>query len=154
MLEQLKGSMNQSNGDMFANLVSPIHGVDVRLWAYQPANNFNTAMARNAFASTDVLNWGSGGQRGGTEPDMGTFSQIIQPKMQEVFNAPNRETYCDDLTSVSPLFTPWPYPNIHYYNFYKPSTDGTIDFRTWLIGFEYINGEPYLYSMVTIPSEP
>ena len=34
LIEQLKGSMNQSNGDMFAGLVSPVHGVDVRLWAY------------------------------------------------------------------------------------------------------------------------
>lgn len=152
LMEQLKGSMNQSNGDMFSTLVSPIHGTDVRLWAYQPEVNFNAAKAKTVFTSTEVYNWGSG-PRG--EPDTGTFAQIIQPRMQEVFNAPNSETYCDNLTKVFPLSNPWPYTNVRYYNLYKPATPGIdFDFRTWLIGFEYINGQPYLYSMVTIPWEP
>ena len=64
------------------------------------------------------------------------------------------ETYCDNLTNVFPLSTPWPYTNIHYYNLYKPATDQQLDFRTWLIGVEYINGQPYLHSMVSIVWEP
>jgi hypothetical protein len=56
---------------------------------------------------------------------------------------------------VFPLSNPWPYPNIRYYNLYKPATSGTdFDFRTWLIGFEYINNQPYLHSMVSIVWEP
>jgi photosystem II stability/assembly factor-like uncharacterized protein len=152
LIEQLKASMNQSNGDMFAALVSPAHGVDVRLWAYSSAVNFNGASARNIFTSTDSYNWG-GGPRG--IPDFGSFKDLIQPKLQEVLNAPNLETYCDDLTKVFPLSNPWPYPDIRYYNLYKPATPGVdFDFRTWLIGFEYINNQPYLHSLVTIVWEP
>jgi hypothetical protein len=152
LIEQLKGSMNQGNGAMFSGIVSPVHGVDVRLWAYASPVNFNTGTAQSAFNSMEVYNWGSG-PRG--EPDFGTFSQVIQPKMQDVLNAPALETYCDNLTKVFPLATPWPYTNIRYYNLYKPSTTPTdLDFRTWLIGIEYINGQPYLYSMVTLPWEP
>ncbi len=153
LIEQLKGSMNQSNGDMFASLVSPAHGTDVRLWAYDAAVNFNTTTARNVFTSTEVYQWGSG-PVGGTEYGTGTFAQIIQPKMLEVLNAPNMETYCDDLTKVFPLSHPWPYSNIRFYNLYKPASGQTFDFRTWLIGFEYINNQPYLYGMVTIVWEP
>jgi hypothetical protein len=152
LIDQLNGSMNQSNGDMFASLVSPVHGVNVHLWAYAPAVNFSPSAAQTAFTSTQEYNWGSGGQSGKT--DSGTFSQVIQPKMQDVLNAPNMETYCDNLTKVFPLSNPWPYTNIHYYNLYKPSFGQTFNFRTWLIGIEYINGQPYLYSMVTIPWEP
>lgn len=152
LLEQLKGSMNQSNGDMFAALVSPTHGADVRLWAYQPAVNFNTTRARTAFTGTEAYNWGSG-PRG--EPDFGTFAQIIQPRMLDTLNAPDMETYCDNLTKVYPLANPWPYPNIRYYNLYKPASGGEeFNFRTWLIGFEYVNNQPYLYGMVTIVWEP
>ena len=79
---------------------------------------------------------------------------MVQPKLQEVFNAPDMETYCDNLTKVFPLATPWPYSNIHYYNLYKPATDQQFDFRTWLIGVEYVNGQPYLHSMVSIVWEP
>jgi hypothetical protein len=153
LIEQLKGSMNQSNGDMFAGIVSPVHGVDVRLWAYGPAANYSPATARNVFTSTEVFVWGSG-PVGGTEYGTGTFSQIIQPKMLEVFNAPNMETYCDNLTKVFPLSNPWPYPNIRYYNLYKPASAAFFDFRTWLIGFEYIDGQPHLYSMVSSVWEP
>ena len=152
LIEQLKGSMNQSNGDMFAALASIKSGIDVRLWAYQPAVNFTTTSARNAFTDTTVYNWGSG-PRG--EPDFGTFAQVIQPKMLDVFNASNIETYCDNLTKVFPLATPWPYTNIRFYNLYRPGTPGTeLDFRTWLLGFEYLGGQPYLYAMVNIVWEP
>jgi hypothetical protein len=153
LIEQLKASMNQSNGDMFAGIVSPVHGVDVRLWAYDAAANYSVPTARNVFTSTDIFRWGSG-PAGGTEYGTGTFSQIIQPKVLEVVNAPNMETYCDNLTKVFPLSHPWPYTNIRYYNLYKPGSAQVLDFRTWLIGIEYINGQPYLYAMVTIVWEP
>jgi hypothetical protein len=153
LIEQLKGSMNQSNGEMFASLVSPVHGVDVRLWAYDAAANYSVTTARNVFTSTDVFQWGAG-PAGGTDYGKGTFSQIIQPKVLEVVNAPNMETYCDNLTKVFPLSHPWPYPNIRYYNLFKPGSSQFFDFRTWLIGVEYINGQPYLYSMVSIVWEP
>lgn len=152
LLEQLKGSMNQLNGDMFASLVNPTNGVNVHLWAYAAPINFTATTARNAFTSTEIYNWGSGPR--GT-PDLGTFKDIIQPKVVEVLNAPNMETYCDNLTKVFNLYEPWKYGDIRYYNLYKPATSGVdFDFRTWLIGFEYINRQPYLHSMVTIVWEP
>jgi hypothetical protein len=152
LIEQLKASMNQSNGDLFASLVSPSHGVNVRLWAYSSEVNFSAANAGTAFTSTDSYNWGGGPS--GT-PDVGSFKDVIQPKLLEVLNASNMETYCDELTKVFPLSNPWPYPNIRYYNLYKPASSGVeFDFRTWLIGFEYINDQPYLHSMVTIVWEP
>jgi hypothetical protein len=152
LIEQLKATMNQSNGEMFAGLVSPTGGVNVRLWAYSSEVNLSASNARNVFTSSDSYNWGGGPS--GT-PDIGSFKDIIQPKLLEVLNAPNMETYCDNLTNVFPLSNPWPYPNIHYYNLYKPATPGVVfDFRTWLIGFEYVNDQPYLHSMVTIVWEP
>jgi photosystem II stability/assembly factor-like uncharacterized protein len=151
LIDQLKSSVSQSNGDMLAGIVSPIHGLNVNLWAYASPTNFNTATAHTVFISADSYNWG-GGPSG--QPDVGSFSQVIQPKLQEVFNAPDMETYCDNLTKVFNLSQPWPYGNIHYYNLYKPATAQQFDFRTWLIGVEYINGQPYLHSLVSIVWEP
>ena len=152
LIEQLKSSINQSNGDQFATLVSPAHGVNVRLWAHSPGTNFSATTAPAIFTAIDSYNWG-GGPSG--VPDIGSFKDIIQPKLLEVLNAPNMETYCDNLTKVFNISNPWPYPNIHYYNLYKPATPGNdFDFRTWLIGFEYIDNQPYLYAMVSIVWEP
>jgi hypothetical protein len=151
LIDQLKDSVNQSNGNTFASIVSPTHGVNVNLWAYASPNNFNTSTTSTIFTSGASYNWGGGPS--GTA-DIGTFSQVIQPKLQDVFNAPDMATYCDDLTNVFPLANPWPYTNIRYYNLYKPATSQQFDFRTWLIGVEYVNGQPYLHSMVSIVWEP
>lgn len=152
LIAQLKTSMNNSDGNLFAAMVSPPSGVDVRLWAYAAPANFTTTTAKDVFTSTAIYNWG-GGPSG--QPDYGTFKDVIQPKLLEVLNAANMETYCDSLDRVYPLANPWPYPDIRYYNLYKPGTPGIeLDFRTWLIGFEYIDNQPYLHSMVTIIWEP
>ncbi len=151
LIEQIKQSMTQSNGGLLVPLVSPVHGVNMHLWAYGPGINFTQSTAANMYIDTTQHNWGGGPS--GT-PDTGTFNDAVKPKYLEVFNAPNMETYCDDLTKVFPLSKPWPYDNIRFYNLYKPASDQFFDFRTLLIGIEYINGEPYLYSMVTIIWEP
>ena len=152
LIAKLKTSMNQSDGLMLSQLVSPNHGMNVHLWAYQPPVSYTPEKAVGAFVSTEIFNWGAG-PRG--EPDYGTFKDIIQPKMLDVLNAPNMETYCDSLDKVYPLYRPWPYPGIRYYNLYRPGTPGVdLDFRTWLIGIEYYQGEPYIYGMVNIVWEP
>lgn len=151
LIEQIKQSLTQALGNLLAPIVSPVHGVNMHLWAYGPGINFTQTTATTIYADNTVYNWG-GGPSG--QPDTGTFNATVKPKYFEVFNAANRETYCDDFTKVFPLSRPWPYDNIRFYNLYKPATDQLFDFRTLLIGFEYINGQPYLYGMVTIIWEP
>jgi len=151
LIEQAKQSMTGSNGNLLGPIVSPVHGVNMHLWAYGPGINFSQATAANIYTNSTVYNWG-GGPSG--IPDTGTFNDKVKPKYLEAFNAANRETYCDDLTKVFPLSRPWPYPNIRFYNLYKPASGQTFDFRTLLVGIEYINGQPYIYGMVTIIWEP
>jgi len=152
LIDQLKQAVFLSQGNQFASLVSPSHGVDIRLWAYANPVNYTTGTAKTIFSSSTSYNWG-GGPSG--IPDIGTFADIIQPKMIDVFYAPDKELYCDNLTKVYPLAHPWPYPNIRFYNLYKPGTpEAVLDYRTWLIGIEYINGQPYLYGLVTVGWEP
>ncbi|MCK6540724.1 MAG: hypothetical protein L6Q26_11775, partial [Anaerolineales bacterium] len=151
LIEQAKQSMNQSNGSLLSQIVSPVHGVNMHLWAYGSGVNFTQATAANIYTDPTVYNW-DGGPSG--IPDTGTFNNVVKPKYLEVFNAPNRETYCDSLDKVFPLSRPWPYPNVRFYNLYKPASDQFFDFRTLLIGVEYVNGQPYIYGMVTIIWEP
>jgi hypothetical protein len=85
--------------------------------------------------------------------DAGTFVDINQPKLLDVLNAGNVEVYCDDPVKAFPLPNPWllDYHGVHFYNLYCPGTLGIdFDFRTWLIGREYVNNQSYLYGMVTI----
>ncbi len=151
-IDQLKQAVHYEDGNWFASLVSPKHGVDIRLWAYADAINFSTQTATTIFSSGTSYNWGSGPSG---IPDIGTYTEIVWPKMDDVFYSSTKELYCDNLTKVYPLAQPWPYPNIRYYNLYKlPTEPGGLDYRTWLIGIEYINAEPYLYGLVTVIWEP
>ncbi|MFZ5884722.1 MAG: NBR1-Ig-like domain-containing protein [Chloroflexota bacterium] len=151
LIGQFKQSLNQSDGSLLSPIVSPVHGVNMHLWAYGPGVNFTPAATANIYTSTTVYNWG-GGPSG--IPDTGTFNAVVKPKYLEVLNAPNMETYCDSLDKVFPLSRPWPYPNIRFYNLYKPASDQFFDFRTLLVGIEYVNGQPYIYGVVTIIWEP
>jgi hypothetical protein len=146
MIEQLKGSMTQSNSDMFASLLSFKSGVSVQAWQRTMPVNFSRNSAVDVFTSTQTYDWGTPEGQGGPAV-LGTFAQIIPPKMLDVFNAPNLVTYCDELTNVPNATQVWPYTNVHFYNLYKPGSAAILDFRIWLIGFEYINGVPQLYSM-------
>jgi hypothetical protein len=122
------------------------------LWKYGPGINFTQTTAKAIFTDTTSYNWG-GGPSG--IADVGTFSTEVKPNYLDALNAANREKYCDVLTKVFPLSDPWPYHTIRYYNVYKPATPGIdFDFRTLLIGVEFINNQPYLYSVITIVWEP
>jgi hypothetical protein len=147
MIEQLKTSVTQANGDAFASLVSNKSGVNVHAWQLTTPVNFNAANAANIFTSTQVYDWGQPEGRGGPDPVTGTFTQIVRPNLLEVFNDPTTVSYCDDLAKVFNGEISWQYTNIRFYHLYRPSTPGNLDFRTWLIGFEYLNGAPRLYSL-------
>jgi len=151
-IDKFTQALNSSDGNLLSTLVSPTHGVNFRLWKYSAGADFTPTTAKDIFTSTTSYDWGGGPS--GT-PDVGTFSNEVKPNYLDALNASNREIYCDNLTKVFPLSDPWPFHTIRYYNIYKPATPNIyFDFRTLLIGVEFINNQPYLYSVITIVWEP
>jgi hypothetical protein len=151
LIEQLKQSMIQSTGDQFASLVGSKHGVAINLWRDVPPVNYTTATARSIFTDTTVYNWGAGPAAGlGVS---GTFAQIVQPDMAEVFNS-GYQLGCDNPSYADMFVNPWPNTNIHYYSILKPPSSNLLDWKVWLVGFEYVNGQPYLYGTVHYVWEP
>jgi photosystem II stability/assembly factor-like uncharacterized protein len=154
LLDRLKQAVNNSDGQLFASLVSPIHGLDVRLYHYTAPINYTTTGAAGAFTSTTVQNWGAGPSAINTT---GTFADVIQPKLQDVVNAPTYAGYCNDPKFASLFAEPWPgiYTNFNYYSLIKPGTPGIdLDYREWMVGIEYVRGTPYLSVLIHIVWEP
>ncbi|MBI5838927.1 MAG: hypothetical protein HZB19_02385 [Chloroflexi bacterium] len=151
LIDQLKQSVNQSNGNQFASLVSLKHSARINYWRGAMPVNYTTITARTIFTDPQMINWGAGPS--GT-PDVGTFAQIVQPDMAEVLNISYR-LYCDDPSYANMFVDPWLYTNIHYYSVLKPPTPGIdLDWKNWLIGFEYLDGVPYLFGTVHYVWEP
>lgn len=153
LIAQLRQAVNASNGTLFASLVSPVRGVDVRLWHYHAPVHYTQAQAAGVFTSATQQNWGAGPSGIDT---IGTFAAVIQPKLADLLNA-SYESYCNDPKAASMFYQPWPfeYTNFNYYSLFKPGTPGIdLDYRQWMIGVDYVNGQPYLVSFIHIIWEP
>lgn len=156
LLNSLKTAMLNSNGGVLSSLVSPVHGLDARLWRNGTVANYTPEEAAWVFQSEYVVNWGAAPGSGADTP--GTFSAELLPKLQEVFNS-NYTLHCNDTLDLATFsIDPWPreYSNINYYMVYKPGSEqyGGLDWRAWTIGVEYVQGAPTLFSLIHYQWEP
>ena len=153
LFSQLQAAINTSNGTLFASLISPPRGVDIRYWHSGNTINYTAAQAAFVFSSSTAQNWGSGPSAADT---VGTFSAVVQPALQEVLNAPY-ESYCDNPKTASSLGIPWPYEytNFNYYSLLKPGTPGVdVDYKQWMVGIDYVDGRPYIATLIRVIWEP
>ena len=153
MIEQLKSSMIQQNGNLFATMVGPKQGIAINLWRGVPAVRYTNITARGIFTDTASYDWGSPPGVGGPGIS-GTFAQIVRPQFVDVFNS-TYQLGCDNPSYAAGMSAdPWPNTNIHFYSITKPPTANVFDWKVWLIGFEYVDGTPYLYSTLEYIWEP
>ncbi len=156
LLDSLAAALLNSDGDRLSSLVSPAHGLDLRLWRYGTAANYTPEEASWAFQSDYVVNWGPA--PGSGEATLGTFSAEPLPRLQEVFGA-DYSMHCNDTLDLATFsLDPWPpeYANINFYTVYKPGTEqyGGLDWRAWIAGIEYAQGKPTLFALIHFQWEP
>jgi hypothetical protein len=155
LLTDLGAALISSNGQALAALGSPTHGVDVRLWRHEANINFDREHLRWIFTSTYSHNWGAA--PGSGFPVSGSFKDVVLPRLLEVFSSSYEKT-CNDV-GIAAAFSiePWPfeYSNIGYFQVLKPATpDIEMDWRIWLVGVEYVGGQPYIFTLIHYEWEP
>jgi hypothetical protein len=155
LLTYFGNALKTSNGETLTSIVSPEHGMTVYLWRYGIAHTFKQNDARWVFNSTYEHNWGAAPASG--LDTIGAFHVAVLPSLQEVFNASYLLT-CNSLGGATQYGSnPWPveYSNINYYTVYKPGTPGVdLDFRYWLVGVEFVQGQPYIFAVIHFAWEP
>ncbi len=156
LLGNLRSALLNSNGDLLSTLVSPVHGLDLRLWRYGTIANYSPEEASWVFDSDYVVSWGPA-PGSGAETN-GTFSEQPLPKLQEVFGA-NYSLHCNNALDLATFsLEPWPseYTNVNFYTVYKPGTEqyGGLDWRAWIAGVEYVQGKPMLFALIHFQWEP
>ena len=106
LLNNLKTALMNSNGELLSSLVSPVHGLDLRLWRYGTVANYSLEEASWVFESEYVVSWGPA--PGSGEETSGTFSNQPLPKLQEVFGS-NYTLHCNDTLDLATFtIAPWP----------------------------------------------
>jgi hypothetical protein len=156
LIQNLESAVKGKNDDVLASLVHARHGLDARLWRYGTLANYTPEEASWVFESEYEVNWGPA--PGSGENTLGTFSEALLPKLQEVFSA-RFTLHCNDPLDLATFSVePWPleYGNLNFYTIYKPGTDqyGGLDWRAWTVGVEYVEGKPYLFSLIHYQWEP
>ena len=156
LLQAFEAAVTTSDGELLKSLVSPAHGVDISFIRLGMLANYSPEEANWAFQSTYVVDWGVAAGSGA--PVTGTFPQIILPALQDVFK--NDSITCNEIKLGGATYeVKWPeeYVNINFYSVHNPGNDplyGGMDWLTWLVGVEYVNGNPYLFSLTHYQWEP
>jgi uncharacterized protein YgiM (DUF1202 family) len=158
LLTNFGKAIQTSNGGTLYSLVSPMHGMTVRLWRNGNAVVFDQAHAQWIFTSTYEHDWGAA--PGSGLDTTGAIHVIVLPKWLDVLNtpAPGYTLSCNaPQTGGASYDTSWPaiYANINFYSLYKPGPSGNENsWRTLLIGVEYVQGQPYIFSVTQLEWEP
>jgi len=158
LIKSFGDALKTSNGKTLAALVSPANGWSVQLWRGGNVIVFDRAHAQWVFVSTYEHDWGAAPQSG--QNTVGALHVAVLPKLLDVFNAPapGYALICDAIQAGGASYnTAWPdtYANINYYSVYKPGPAGNeLSWRTLLIGVEYAQGQPYIFSTSQLQWEP
>ena len=91
---------------------------------------------------------------------VGSIHVEVLPKWLDVFNAPTPgyTLSCNVARHGGASYdTSWPklYANVNFYPLYKPGPAGNENpWRTLLIGVEYVQNQPYIFSVTQLQWEP
>jgi hypothetical protein len=154
LINSFKNAVQTSNGVLLASLVSPAHGMQVRYYRTGRVVSYDQTHAKFLFDSTFSVNWGLAPASG--LATNGSFHEVILPVLLKLFNQ-NYTLTCDQIQVGGTTYNAsWPYPGINFYSAYYPGTqpNGSLDWLTWLMGMEYVNGQPYLYAIMHFEWEP
>jgi hypothetical protein len=147
--------VNTSHSSALAALVSPVHGLAVGYIHGGAPRVYAPAELASIFTSTESVNWGLG--PGSGLPVMGTFNDLVRPDLVNVLGGAYTP-YCNTIQLGGASYSvQWPteWKNINFYSVYKPGSPGTeLDWMTWLVGVDYVDGLPYLFSLSRYNWEP
>jgi len=136
------------DGDKLAPMVSPLHGMTVRLFRTGTAITY-LKFVPNLFLSDYIVDWG---HAPGSNPKVvAPFPDAFAARLQDVFGG-TYEMSCNDASVTGVTIPPaWPaeYATINYYAVYKPLAAGAkVSERTWLVGVDYWDGAPHIFAII------
>lgn len=139
-------------GGALGQVVSPTHGLTIRVNWWNPEVSFPSQNQINKiFMDSTSYDWGI--QDGSGIPIQGSFSDEITPWLDDVLSGEFSQ-HCNDLengSGGSAGFIIWPfeYQNINYVALYRAAATGDeLNWRTWVVGITYHQGQPYISFLV------
>lgn len=143
------------DGGKLSNLVSPKRGLIIRHDWWNPEVNIGFSSVSGLFLDPTPRTWGV--NRDSELIIDGTFREVILTQLEDVFSiAP--EFHCSELgvgSTAQDAIWPSEYSNMNYISFHRaaPEPGSQLNWRTWALGIEYLDGVPYLAILIQYRGE-
>jgi hypothetical protein len=150
ILDSFLHSIQTQNGDLLSQIVNPRRGLIIRHDWWNPEVAIPVDSVSGIFDDRSEMEWGL--LSGGEFTIQGSFNEIILPLLVDtILNSPI--VVCADVPSgTTSRQNLWPteYTSLNYFAIHRPAPEDGNEFawRTWAFVFEYLDGEPYLTSIV------
>lgn len=155
LVASLRQALIDGDGRLLGSLVSPTHGLDLTYLRTGNTANYSAEEANWVFQSDYVMDWGIHPASG--LKVHGTFRETALPHLLDVL-ASTYQVQCNAPGLGGGNYTylwPFRYRNINYLALHKPGPPGNeLAWRTWIVGVEYVGGQPYLFALVHLFWEP
>jgi hypothetical protein len=153
LIDSFKKAILTSDGPLLSSLVSPSRGMDVAYFRDGTVITYMPEHAKFLFETTFEVDWGA--EPGSGAMKSGSFHDVVVPELVRIFNQPYT-LHCNELKHGGATYEPvWEYQS-EFYSIHFPGTpeNGNMDWHTWVMGIEYVNGKPYVYALVQFFWEP
>jgi hypothetical protein len=155
LLNSLRIEVEEGDDGGVAGLLNDNRGLTVRLNWYSPEIHYTVEQVSDLFSSLDEVEWGTMADSGLTV--IGSFQDVMTPKLEDVFlRAP--EATCNALkygSTAGQILWPDELTNMKFYGVFRSSeVDGNeFDWRSWAVGIEFVDGNPYIATLIHYSSE-
>lgn len=153
LINSFKTAVLNADGALLSTLVSPTRGMDVAFFRDGTVITYDPEHAKFVFETTFEVDWGA--EPGSGAEKTGSFHDVVVPELVKAFNQPYT-LYCNELKHGGASYeVKWPYQG-EFYSVYFSGTEanGNMDWHTWAIGIEHVNGKPYIYALMQFFWEP
>lgn len=134
------------DGAQLAQLVSPRRGLIVRHDWWNPEVVFEPAEVSLIFQDPVARVWGV--NRDSEQVISGAFREVILPRMEDVFSVAPEQSCNQLVVGTSAQAAQWPseYTNLNYLSYHRPAPapGNALNWRSWALGIEYVDGQPFL----------
>jgi hypothetical protein len=150
VLDHSLHSIQTQDGDLLSQIANPRRGLIIRHDWWNPEVIVPADSVSGIFDGLSEMEWGL--LSGGEFKIQGSFKDIILPLLEDtVLNSP--VPVCGEVpsgTTSRPVLWPPEYTSLNYFAIHRPAPEGgnTFDWRTWAFVFEYIDGQPFLTSII------
>jgi len=154
LIENFRGALITKDGALFKETVSPTRGLSVRLLNGGNFANYTPEQVSWLFKSSYAYDWGTAAGSG--LEVKGSFMDEVYPSLLKTFDTEARY-YCNQVMLETNYPADWPnyFSNFNFYSVNSPIIPGEeLDWHTYLVGFEYVDGKPYIMSLIHYAWEP